>query len=312
MDSMFAFMAGIVDYAGLFPPANLDMSPTVRNYSAYREGVHAEILGRLVIPVGRFGEFEEAAAELLPRVPLSEGSEPDPDPWMISALVSPASDMDAVERDLETIDAFNDRHASEGEGAAFVDTIELKADGGGQIDAVLDLLEDEIYPYFELDPAIDLRGAFAAIAGLDAGAKIRTGGITADAHPSPRSLADFIAGCHAADVPFKATAGLHHPVRHHAESVGTKQFGFLNVFVGACLLQAEAINRDQLLEVLEEEDPSAFTASETFAGWRAHKISVEAIEAARSRFAHAFGSCSFTEPIEDLQALGLLAKETTA
>ena len=131
MDSIHALMAGIIDYAGLFPPAKLDMSPTVRNYTDYQGGGHAEMLGRLIVPVGRFAEFEKAAAGLLPVVPSAEGDDPDPDPWLISALVSSAADLDAVDRDLELIEAFNDRHAGEGEGAAFIDTIELPAGGGG-------------------------------------------------------------------------------------------------------------------------------------------------------------------------------------
>ena len=309
MDSIQGLMAGIVDYAGLFPPAKLDMEEMVRNYAAYRSCSHAEMLGRVIVPVARFDVFEELAGGLMPAVPAAEGAEVEPDPWVISAIVSPASDRDAMARDLELIEAFNDRHASEGEGAAFIDTIELKAESGGDIDAALDLLEDDIFPYFELSVDTDIRGALAAIAGLDAGAKVRTGGVTADAHPSPQALAAFISACHSADVPFKATAGLHHPLRAHQASVDAKQFGFLNVFVGASLLHARAINDDVLLQILEEEDAGAFHFDQTHAGWRDRTIALDAIDSARSQFAHSFGSCSFLEPIEDLQGLGLIPKE---
>lgn len=309
MNSIQGLMAGIVDYAGLFPPAKLEMQEMVRSYAEYRSCPHAEMLGRVIVPVARFDVFEEMAAGLMPEVPPAEGAEVEPDPWVISAIVSPASDRDAMARDLELIDAFNDRHASEGEGAAFIDTIELRADSGGDIDAALDLLEDDIFPYFELSIDADIRGSLAAIAGLDAGAKVRTGGVTADAHPTPEALAGFIAACHSADVPFKATAGLHHPLRAHQDSVGAKQFGFLNVFVGASLLHAGAINADVLLQVLEEEDPGAFHFDETHAGWRDRTIASDAIDSARSQFAHSFGSCSFREPVEDLQGLGLIPKE---
>ena len=65
--SMEALLAQLIDYAGLFPPAKLDMGPTVRNYADYVAGDDAWMLGRLIVPVGRLEEFEAAAAaEQLP------------------------------------------------------------------------------------------------------------------------------------------------------------------------------------------------------------------------------------------------------
>lgn len=40
-----------VDYAGLFPPAKLDMETAVRNYASYQEGEHSWALGRFIVPV---------------------------------------------------------------------------------------------------------------------------------------------------------------------------------------------------------------------------------------------------------------------
>ena len=174
----------LIDYAGLFPPAALDMGPAVTNYERHRSGPLPSALGRFVLPVGRFEDFEKAVDGRLPEVPSVDDPEQAPELWAISALVSPAEDLAAVRRDLEAIEAFNDRHTESGAGAAIVDTIELRAGGGEAVDAVLDLLDDEIFPYFELDHSGDVRGTLAAIAGLDAGAKIRTGGVTADAHPT--------------------------------------------------------------------------------------------------------------------------------
>lgn len=308
MHAIQALMNELVDYAGLFPPSSLEMEPTVRNYATYRASTAAPMLGRLIVPVARFEEFDRTAATLLPPVPDPESADEDPDPWVISALTSPASDLEAVERDLEAIDAFNDRHASEGGGAAIVDTIELSAPDGESIDAVLDLLDDEIYPYFELDWRDDVRGAIAALAGLDAAAKIRTGGVTADAHPGVEPLAAFIEACRNADVPFKATAGLHHPVRARQASVDARQFGFLNVFLGAILFHAGRVDGGGLRDVLAEEDPAAFIVDGGTMGWRMSRVGVTEILEIRSRFAHAFGSCSFTEPLEDLVELDLLAK----
>ena len=311
MSSIQVFMAGIVDYAGLFPPAKLDMEPMVSNYAKDLASAHSGMLGRVIVPVARLDEFEAAAASLMPTVPAAEGSEVEPEPWSISALTRGADDIDGFREDLERIEVFNDHHALEGNPAAVIDAIELKARGGGQIDEVLDALEDELFPYFELDPTGDIRGELAALVGLDAGAKIRTGGVTPPEHPSVEQVAVFINGCCDAHVPFKATAGMHRALRHLAPEVSdtTKQFGFLNVLMAACLRFSGGISAEQVAEVLADEDGTAFTFGPHGASWRRATIGPESIEDARWRFAHSFGSCSFDDPLHDLQALGLLNEE---
>lgn len=303
MDTTTALLDELIDYAGLFPPAKLDMNPAVETFARHRAGPLASSLGRFVVPVGRLADFEAAAAPHLPPVPAVDDPDQAPDLWGLSVLVSPAEDLTAVRSDLEAIEAFNDRHTAVAAGAAIVDTIELRASSGEAVDAVLDELDDELYPYFELDHRADVRGTLAAIAGLDAGAKIRTGGLAAEDHPTIEQLAKFIEACRMADVPFKATAGLHHPVRAHQESVGTSQFGFLNVFVGAILLYGGAIDGAALREVVAEEDGKAFECRPDGLGWRGRTVSIETVVEARSRFSHSYGSCSFDEPTDELRAM---------
>ncbi len=312
MSPLSALLDELIDYAGLFPPAGLDMAAAVAGFQRHRTGGHADGLGRFVLPVARFAEFEAAVEGRLPVVPDVDDPEQAPDLWAISALVAAAEDLDSVKRDLDAIEAFNDRHTAVGAGAAIVDTIELRAATGDGVDAVLDLLDDEIYPYFELDPATDVRGTLAAVAGLDGGAKIRTGGVTADAHPTVEQVAAFISACRMADVPFKATAGLHHAVRAHQASVDATQFGFLNVFVGAALLHAGRIDAAGLADVLAEESPSAFAMTVDGVAWRERRISASELGEARSRFCHSFGSCSFDEPIEELASMGWIDVPTSA
>jgi hypothetical protein len=136
-------------------------------------------------------------------------------------------------------------------------------------------------------------------------AKIRTGGITPDAFPAIGNVAEFLRACKAKGVAFKATAGLHHPLRcvkpltyEPNAPLGTMH-GFLNVFLAAALLEhADAI--------LTENDPAAFAFEDDGASWRGHRVSTEEIAATRRDFATSFGSCSFEEPIGDLHALGWL------
>ena len=140
----------------------------------------------------------------------------------------------------------------------------------------------------------------------EAGAKVRTGGVTADLYPSAANVARFIAACAGADVPFKATAGLHHPFRHHSEAVGTEELGFVNVFVAAGLALYDDLDASALTSILTEGDPAAFAFGHEGVRYGEHGLTVEQIEDARLTFAVSFGSCSFDEPREHLEGLGLL------
>jgi hypothetical protein len=313
MHAVRLLLDSVLDYAGLFPPAKLEMQPTVTNFGRYRKGPDAWMLARLIVPVTRFPEFVDKADPLLPKTADVEGD----DPWPLSVLVAPASDRQIV-ADLERIERFNermeDREFSRAHGRAMIDTIETKAVSAHEIDRALEYVPDDIFAYFEIPAEIDPRGLVATMASLDAGAKIRTGGLTADAHPTPEQVARFLKVCRAAEVPFKATAGLHHPCRHMATDVGCMQFGFLNMFVAGCMLwNDDAMSEKELEEILVEENARAFEFGPTGLAWRRRFLKFDEIATARERFAHSFGSCSFEEPLADLRALGLLpaAEEVT-
>jgi hypothetical protein len=109
--------------------------------------------------------------------------------------------------------------------------------------------------------------------------------------PSVEELAHVVRSCREHAVPFKATAGLHHAVRQEG------QHGFLNLLAAAVFGDEEA--------ALAEDDPDAFHVGDTFR-WRDRSASVDDVERGRSLFV-AFGSCSFSEPVDDLVALGYLA-----
>jgi hypothetical protein len=142
-------------------------------------------------------------------------------------------------------------------------------------------------------------------------AKVRTGGSTPEAIPPAEDLADFL--CHAAErrLPFKATAGLHHPVRsdqpltYAADAPRGVMHGFVNVFLAAAFAWHGA-DRATVLQILSEANPGAFQFREDEALWRDRKVATEQIAGSRGEFAHSFGSCSFEEPIADLRKLGWL------
>jgi hypothetical protein len=296
--SLRALLAGVVDYAGLFPPASLDMAATVRNYASYLASEHAWMLGRLIVPAPRLAEFDAAAKGLLP-----VGEAPA---WRLSALLG-----DDLEADLETVAAFNDAHASGETVDALVDAVELKAGSIARIEEAIELVPDEIYPFVEIPSAGDPRGLIAALAGSEAGAKIRTGGVTADAFPTAQDIARFIVACRQAGVCFKATAGLHHPRRgpyrltYAPDAPTGVMHGFLNVFVAGAAAFSGEESVDRLAQLLESDaSRMEFVEQGVSAGGR--RIATEQVERARRDFAMSFGSCSFEEPVEDLRSMGLL------
>jgi hypothetical protein len=131
------------------------------------------------------------------------------------------------------------------------------------------------------------------------GAKIRCGGVTADAFPADDVVAAFISGCVRLGLPFKATAGLHHPFRTRDDSIGVLQHGFVN------LLAATALPDADTLAIVGEDDASAFALEADGLRWRDRVAGVEELARARSLFT-AYGSCSFDEPVADLVACGVL------
>ena len=160
-----------------------------------------------------------------------------------------------------------------------------------------------------LDESLDAR--LAALKRRGARAKVRTGGVVPEAIPEPGEVALFIVACAAACLPWKATAGLHHPVRaeqaltYEPASPRAVMHGFLNVFAAAAFARAGAARSD-LDAVLCETQASAFRFDDEGLAWRRLRATTPELAATRRDFAGSFGSCSFAEPVADLRALGIL------
>lgn len=286
-------LAGLIDYAGLFPPAALDMVSAVNRYAAYRKDETGWMLGRFIAPIARLDEFEKAAADH-----LRQGVEP----WRLSALGG-----GDLKPDLEKIAEFNGRNS----GRAIIDAIEIKAERAADIEQAMEMMPEALTPYFEIPISHDPADLIKLISALGARAKVRAGGVAAESFPSSPSLASFIKICADEDAPFKATAGLHHPLRsvnrltYEPDSESALMHGFLNVFLAAAFAQS-GMSVKQLAELLEERSLEAFQFDNGSVTWRGEMIVRGQLRNSRSLLAIAFGSCSFEEPIEDLRKLGLL------
>lgn len=300
--SLCALLEHLVDYAGLFPPAALDMEATARNFGAALAGPESWLVERLVVPAGRLEELERFAGPLLPR-----GEEDEP--WAISALLR-AGDDPGLAEDLDRVAAFNARHAAAAPGRAVIDVVEIKAPTPAAIDAALDAMPDDLFPFFEIPVDRDPRGLVATLVGGEAGAKIRTGGLAPELYPDPAHVARFLLACAGADVPFKATAGMHHPLRGRNESVGCDEFGFLTFFLAAAFALHREPDAATLAALLVERGLDGIVIEPDRIAWRDLAATAEEIEDARLSFAVSFGCCSIAEPWGDLDALGLLAPES--
>ena len=287
-------LAGSIDYAGLFPPAGLDMAASVRQYAEYRRHPDAWALGRFVVPATRLPELEREAATFAPA-----GGEP----WRLSALLG----ADAP-RELEALGEFNCRHAAEGAPALSADVVEARADTVEAVDRLLAAVPRWAQAYVEIPLDRDPVPLVAAIARRGGRAKARTGGVTPDAFPPAEAVARFLRACTDAGVPFKATAGLHHPLRaeyrltYAPDSPRGTMFGFLNVFLAAVLLR-HGLSEADAVRLLEERAPEAIRFTDDAVEWRGHRLDRAAIAAARAGGIVAFGSCSFTEPVGELRAI---------
>jgi hypothetical protein len=152
-----------------------------------------------------------------------------------------------------------------------------------------------------------LRPFFDTLKAAGVGGKVRTGSIEPELFPTPEALLTVLRLATEAEVPFKATAGLHHPLRGrypltYAEDAPLGwMFGYLNVLLATLALQAGMVEESARLLLLD--NPKALRFEEDALVWEGHRFSLQAIQTLRSRGMTSFGSCSLREPVDELGGL---------
>lgn len=311
-----SLLDGIIDYAGLFPPAKLAMNEAFARFVAHRSSDDGWMLARFVCPAARLEELE----------PLIENAEPPQPPITVSVLGSGGEDLESflesVNQDERVLAGFSDRLGDK----VVVDAFEVRLpEAGGAAVAVNQAWirlskrgTRALTPYFEVSLLGEWRprlpAAAAAVrdtdrnagAGLRVGLKIRCGGLEADAIPEVTAVAAAIATCRATGVPLKATQGLHHPYRHHDPELDTDVHGFINLFAASALAHVHDLPVKTLIEVVAETDPEAFVVEPERLAWRDFEATANQIAEARRAVLTSFGSCSFSEPRDDLRSLGIV------
>jgi hypothetical protein len=293
--SLKALLTGLIDYAGLFPPAKLPLEEALANYLRYRESEDAWMLGRFICPASRLKEIPEGIT--LSCSAIGRGG------TTVEAFLS------GVEEDLAEIQSSGVR----------VDVLETKLPSGMAdaewLDSVLERVITRVRPSrlaLFLEPATFEKAMLTRLLNTLAdyspkervGFKIRAGGLVASAFPSSQQLAFAIHHAIRVGIPIKATAGLHHPFPRFEEQLQARMHGFLNVFgagiIGCVCHQGE----DTARAILEDDDPAHFRFEDDRLYWADLYVSTSQIAEARKNVMLSFGSCSFDEPRDDLRALG--------
>ncbi len=299
-------MNGLIDYAGLFPPASLNLADALEEYSRYLPSADNWMLGRFIIP----------AADLssLPILPPA---------WRFSVLGHSGKDADEftlnLKTDLARLQTFRQTQT------ASTDVFELRLpltvfNSPSQLRDLLDQASHQLagqhnlIVFYEIPMDEEWRrnmtAVIEAISQLNRrnnrrnGFKLRCGGVVASAFPTAEQIAHALLQCRDHQVPFKATAGLHHPIRHYNESVQTKMYGFVNVFGAGILAFVHNLPPEQTIPILNDEEPRNFDFSETRFSWKNLFAASEEIAQARNNLLISYGSCSFDEPREDMLKLG--------
>ncbi|HVA27700.1 MAG TPA: hypothetical protein VNF68_05940 [Candidatus Baltobacteraceae bacterium] len=287
-----------IDYAGLFPPAKLDMRPALEAYRAAQGGAFDWMLGRFIVPASLLDALDAVAAGSAVDCSVILDAKRGAREWFVSAQgllerVAGRADVGCLEVPLPPLASKRETYD------ATIGQVAMLAERRGLRDRPIyvELPRDERWR--ELLP-----GAMVALSRYGLGAKLRCGGVVAEAFPDVDEVGTFISAAGAEHVPFKATAGLHHPVRHQNAATGFKMHGFLNLLCASVFVhRVDAATRDA---ILADETASNFSFDERTLAWRDLRASDEEIAAAREHGFVAYGSCSFDEPLEDLSALSML------
>ena len=331
-ESLRTFMDGLIDYAGLFPPADLPLNEAIKEYISQINSSNSQMLSRFIIHTSKMNDLDEF-------IPLFK----DIGALKLSVLGGGGNSDDEylnkINQNIVDINNYRGKHGNKID----IDVMECKMPSNSPSKitmkkATASLNENGLTHYHEFaelppvgmnystdidDSSWDneILPTVKLISKLDnAGIKLRCGGIIKEAFPSVEQVAAMIQTCVIVGVPMKFTAGLHHPIRHFSEEYDEFMHGFINTF-GAGIFATtfpkpknsqEKYNMFILLShMIDEQNAENFSFTNDSMTWKIgddrdtqFEIDAEKIENARRKGMISYGSCSFQEPIDDLTQLG--------
>ena len=281
-----ALMAGAVDYAGLFPPAQLPLADALAEYRRALAGADAWMLGRFIVPAVQLSVLADAVVR----------DAHDGRGWTVSAIVREHMDEDAA-----AVQAFNQRAANQ---HVRVDTIECRPSSSDSITWLAKTFSPAFTVHVEVGVGPTAPDDLRVVARHQLRAKVRTGGLAPDAFPAPASLVAFIESARDVGVPFKATAGLHHAMRGAyplSDEIGAQSatmHGFVNLMLATATV-GERLPTTTAAALLTRTDHAALVFDDERVRWGDVELSIDAIGRMREAQCVSFGSCSFREPADE-------------
>ncbi len=271
-----------VDDAAMFPPGNSSADQAVAAHAGSRRAWFASLVGPLVVSDQRLVEVGREVRRA--------GSET---PVAVSVVITGGAGgvVSLANRSVDGIEVV----AVE---AALRDLDDL-AGNVARVSAAADQLDDGIAVYVEIPYAPGWERAVAAVEAAGCRGKLRTGGPEPADTPTVDQLAAQLSELVEADLPFKATAGLHRAFpTPGVDPRRPAQHGFLTLLAAVDAL-VEGATVPDTAAVLGREDRDALIAE--LAGWDEHRAA-----RVRRRWL-SFGCCGILDPVQDLLEAGLIS-----
>lgn len=262
--------SALIDDAAIFPPGDAPLHDATATYGARREEWYAGLVGSFVLRDTDLPLVRGFGAPLSVVVTGGAGQLAGP----VGAAAKMGLEVAAVEIAVRDTDD--------------------PVGNVRRIDAAARAAEVDVPLVIEIPgpPTAQWLAAADEVAASEHRLKLRLGHVDHDLVPDSATVAAWIDAALDRETRFKATAGLHRAVRHDPEGGGAH--GFLNVLVATRVLWDGGSVADAT-DALEQRDGAALAAS----------LSGPDLASARRWFT-SFGSCSVTEPLDDLISLGLV------
>jgi hypothetical protein len=280
---------GWIDDAAMFPPGNASVDEAVGAHLRYRRSWFASLIGPLLVSDLKLAEV----GRTLRQVRMSGGPEGTL-PLAVSVVNTSGAGglLSLVSREIEGVQL------------AAVETalrdLDDLAGNAGRVVSAAGQLDDAVRVFVEIPYAPGWEKAVAVVEAAGFYGKLRTGGLEPVDTPPSDQLARQLSVLIEADLPFKATAGLHHAVALSGSDPGRpRQHGFLNLLIAVEEL-VDGGSASEAADLLGESGRQSVLAR--VAAWNDTQAS-----RIRRRF-RSFGCCGVLDPINDLAALGLIAE----
>ena len=263
---------GLIDDAAMFPPGNASASQAVTAHGEHRRAWYADLVGPLVVPDQQLVAVGQQATEVLDVSVINTGGAGGL--LAVARRDVPGVRVVAVESALRDLDDL--------------------AGNAARVAAAAGELDDSVLAFVELPYAPGWERAVEEVEGAGLLAKIRTGSPDDSGTPAYAQLAEQLSVLVEADLPFKATAGLHHAQPDPGPDPNRPvQHGFVHLLVAVDAL-VEGASVAEAADVLRTTDAAQVSA------W-----TEDTAARVRRRF-RSFGCCGVLDPVKDLVALGLL------